>query len=111
MFAIANRSSLIAGFLDLTKLFALCAQAGKAACASGINVLSFNFMNLFSTKKLISFALVLVFIFLPYRQGQSQTGVLIPSTKSAPDASILSLQTMNVDLCIDNQTATVRVVQ
>ena len=68
-------------------------------------------MNLTSSKKLISFALVLVFIFLPCRRGQSQTGVLIPSPRSSPDASILSLQTMNVDICIDNQTATIRVVQ
>ena len=68
-------------------------------------------MKLNASKKLISFALVLVFIFLPCRHGQSQTGVLIPSTKSAPDASILSQQTMNVDICVDNQTATIRVVQ
>lgn len=68
-------------------------------------------MNSFPTKKLISFGLIFIFIFAPCQRGQSQTGVLIPSNKSAPDATILSLQTMNVDICIDNQTATVRVVQ
>lgn len=68
-------------------------------------------MNSFPTKKLISFWLIFIFIIVPCERGQSQTGVLIPSNKSVPDASVLSLQTMNVDICIDNQTATVRVVQ
>ncbi len=68
-------------------------------------------MNSFPIKKLISFWLIFIFILAPCQRGQSQTGVLIPSNKSAPDAAILSLQTMNVDICIDNQTATIRVVQ
>lgn len=48
---------------------------------------------------------------LPARHGRAQSGALIPSTKEKPDASILSLQVMNVDVLIDNQHATVRVLQ
>jgi Ca-activated chloride channel family protein len=47
----------------------------------------------------------------PFNRSQAQSGVLIPSTKDGPDASILSLQVMNVDVLIDNQHATVRVLQ
>lgn len=56
----------------------------------------------------------MVMIFLasfPFRSSRAQSGVLIPSTKEKPDASILSLQVMNVDVLIDNQHATVRVLQ
>lgn len=66
-------------------------------------------MKLEFIKKFVAFGLI--FIFLSGQIGSAQTGVLLPSNKSAPDASILSLQTMNVDICIDNQTATVRVAQ
>src|SRR4051812_27257131 len=55
---------------------------------------------------LLAFALV-----APFRSGQAQSGVLIPSSKEKPDPSILSLQVMNVDVLIDNQHATVRVLQ
>jgi Ca-activated chloride channel family protein len=48
---------------------------------------------------------------LPFRPGRAQSGALIPSTKEKPDASILSMQVMNVDVLIDNQHATVRVLQ
>jgi Ca-activated chloride channel family protein len=48
---------------------------------------------------------------LPLRPGRAQSGALIPSSKDKPDASILSLQVMNVDVVIDNQHATVRVLQ
>jgi Ca-activated chloride channel family protein len=48
---------------------------------------------------------------LPFHPSQAQSGVLIPSSKEKPDASILSLQVMNVDVLIDNQHATVRVLQ
>jgi len=48
---------------------------------------------------------------LPFHPGRAQSGALIPSTKDKPDASILSLQVMNVDVLIDNQHATVRVLQ
>lgn len=42
---------------------------------------------------------------------KSQTGVLIPLPKDKPDEKILSIQTMNVSICIDNQTANVKVMQ
>lgn len=45
------------------------------------------------------------------RQSAAQSGVLIPSTSSRPDAATLSLQVMNVDVLIDNQHARVRVLQ
>jgi len=45
------------------------------------------------------------------RQSAAQSGVLIPSTSSKPDAATLSLQVMNVDVLIDNQHARVRVLQ
>lgn len=45
------------------------------------------------------------------RQGAAQSGVLIPSTSSKPDAATLSLQVMTVDILIDNQHARVRVLQ
>lgn len=45
------------------------------------------------------------------RHGAAQSGVLIPSTSSKPDAATLSLQVMNVDVLIDNQHARVRVLQ
>jgi Ca-activated chloride channel family protein len=57
-------------------------------------------------------ALVMIFLVgLPLRPSHAQSGVLIPSSKDKPDASILSLQVMNVDVLIDNQHATVRVLQ
>ncbi|HEV2801669.1 MAG TPA: VIT and VWA domain-containing protein [Pyrinomonadaceae bacterium] len=59
---------------------------------------------------LLLVALMLV-MGLPFHPGRAQTGVLIPSTKEKPDASVLSLQVMNVDVLIDNQHASVRVLQ
>ena len=41
----------------------------------------------------------------------AQSGVLIPSTSTKPDPNTLSLNTMNVDVLIDNQHARVRVLQ
>jgi Ca-activated chloride channel family protein len=43
--------------------------------------------------------------------ARAQSGVLIPSSKDHPDASILSLDEMTVHVLIDNQYARVRVVQ
>ncbi len=48
---------------------------------------------------------------LPPRRGAAQSGVLIPSTSERPDANVLSLSVMNVDVLIDNQQARVRVLQ
>jgi Ca-activated chloride channel homolog len=47
----------------------------------------------------------------PALSSSAQSGVLIPSTSSKPDAGTLSLQVMNVDILIDNQHARVRVLQ
>jgi Ca-activated chloride channel family protein len=41
----------------------------------------------------------------------AQTGVLIPLPKDKPDEKMLSISTMNVSLCVDNQTASVQVTQ
>jgi Ca-activated chloride channel family protein len=57
------------------------------------------------------FVLLTLALIAPFRAGQAQSGVLIPSSKEKPDASTLSLQVMNVDVLIDNQHATVRVMQ
>ena len=43
--------------------------------------------------------------------GAAQTGVLIPLPKDKPDEKILSIASMNVSLCVDNQTAKVQVRQ
>jgi Ca-activated chloride channel family protein len=57
-------------------------------------------------------ALVMILVLgLPFSPSRAQSGVLIPSSKDKPDASVLSLQVMNVDVLIDNQHATVRVLQ
>ena len=48
---------------------------------------------------------------LPNDKSNAQSGVLIPSNKDKPDDAILSLAAMNVDICIDNQFATIKVVQ
>src|SRR5437762_1133607 len=45
------------------------------------------------------------------RRGSAQSGVLIPSTSDKPNVAALSLQSMNVDVLIDNQHARVRVLQ
>lgn len=51
-------------------------------------------------------------ILLIFSVVSAQTGVLIPSSSSdKPDPKVLSLAVMNVDILIDNQHATVRVVQ
>jgi len=43
--------------------------------------------------------------------ADAQSGVLIPSSKDAPDPSVLSLDEMVVNVSIDNQFARVRVIQ
>src|SRR5678815_6003232 len=61
--------------------------------------------------KKILLLLIVVALLLPYHHSSAQSGVLIPSTSSKPDAATLSLQVMNVDVLIDNQHARVRVMQ
>ena len=56
--------------------------------------------------------LLLIALVIPLRRGAAQSGALIPSSVGErPDASILSLQAMHVDVLIDNQHARVRVRQ
>ena len=64
----------------------------------------------FLLRLLIVPALLLPLCF-SYRHSSAQSGVLIPSTSSKPDANTLSLQVMNVDVLIDNQHARVKVMQ
>ena len=57
----------------------------------------------------IAFCLsVLLFVAL---HANAQTGVLIPLPKDKPDEKMLSIQSMNVSICIDNQNARVQVTQ
>lgn len=60
---------------------------------------------------LIAFGILTILTF-PFRIITAQSGVFIPSSvKNHPDDQILSLGAMNVDVCIDNQHATVKVTQ
>ncbi len=52
---------------------------------------------------------LLAFCLLP--SASAQSGVLIPSPSEKPDAKILSLAGMNVEITIDNQHANVEVMQ
>ena len=61
--------------------------------------------------RLLIVVTLLLPLFFSYRHGSAQSGVLIPSTGSKPDANTLSLQVMNVDVLIDNQHARVKVMQ
>ena len=53
---------------------------------------------------------VLALMLLPV-VAHLQSGVLMPSSTSQPDASVLSLDEMAVDVLIDNQFSRVRVTQ
>jgi Ca-activated chloride channel family protein len=50
-------------------------------------------------------------LFLIVSIAVAQSGVVIPLPSEKPDANVLSLAKMNVDILIDNQHATVRVMQ
>jgi Ca-activated chloride channel family protein len=50
-------------------------------------------------------------IFLIFSLVSAQSGVLIPAPSEKPDAQVLSLAVMNVEILIDNQHATVKVMQ
>lgn len=58
--------------------------------------------------RLLAFVLLLA---LGFASSAGQSGVLIPSPGEKPDPKILSLAEMSVDILIDNQHATVRIVQ
>lgn len=61
--------------------------------------------------RVFAFILVLFPLFWSLRHTSAQSGVLIPSTSVKPDPATLSLQSMKVDVLIDNQHARVRVLQ
>jgi Ca-activated chloride channel family protein len=63
------------------------------------------------TTRIVLAAGILLPLAVVSRLGSAQSGVLIPSTGSTPDASKLSLNVMNVDVLIDNQHARVKVLQ
>ena len=63
------------------------------------------------TFTIVCATLIFVALCLPAIRSRAQSGVLIPSTKSSPDDSILSLPVMKVEVEIDNQHAHVRVMQ
>lgn len=61
---------------------------------------------------LLAAVIILSLIIIPLQIARAQSGVLIPSSvQNKPDDKILSLGAMNVDICIDNQHATVKVTQ
>ncbi len=77
-----------------------------------------NFKSQISSLKLrILFLFVLVGILIfafclsPFYFTLAQSGVLMPLPTEKPDAKILSLAVMNVEIVIDNQHATVKVLQ
>src|SRR5882762_4858623 len=75
-----------------------------------------NLFAEFRSKRTIYAGLILCVLTLlplcwPMRRGAAQSGVLIPTSGNKPDPATLSLQTMNVDILIDNQHARVRVLQ
>ena len=77
-------------------------------------MVSKNPKRIIGRAKLLALIIVLLALPLgfPSRRGEAQSGALIPSSiKDKPDAALLSLQVMNVDVLIDNQHARVKVLQ
>lgn len=56
-------------------------------------------------------AVLLILTLLPSGRSAAQSGLLLPSDADKPDDSVLSLAVMDVEICVDNQFATVRTVQ
>jgi Ca-activated chloride channel family protein len=67
----------------------------------------------FSNSRLSAFVCILIFAFfpLPFFFASAQSGVLIPLPGEKPNSKALSLALMNVEIFIDNQHATVKVLQ
>ena len=57
------------------------------------------------------YGLISSFLISPFYFVIAQSGVLIPLPSEKPDAKILSLAVMNVEITIDNQHATVKIMQ
>ncbi|MBC7796334.1 MAG: VWA domain-containing protein, partial [Pyrinomonadaceae bacterium] len=62
-------------------------------------------------KPLFVCILTVAFTLSPYNFAFAQSGVLIPTSENEPRPDILSLAVMDVDILIDNQHATVKVLQ
>lgn len=56
-------------------------------------------------------ALLLIFALFPFDKSAAQSGVLMPTNTNQPDDRVLSLAVVDVEVCIDNQFATVKTVQ
>ena len=59
----------------------------------------------------ITAGLIFAFFLLPFNFATAQSGVLIPLPLEKPNANILSLAVMNVEITIDNNRATVKIKQ
>jgi len=59
----------------------------------------------------MKYVFCLFLLLFPVFGVNAQTGVLIPLPKDKPDEKMLSIQTMNVQICADNQTVNVQVTQ
>jgi Ca-activated chloride channel homolog len=55
--------------------------------------------------------LTFAFLLFTFYLAQAQSGVLIPTSTDKPDEKILALQRMDVDILIDNQHASVKILQ
>ena len=64
-----------------------------------------------NSKFVSHFCVSAVQIFLIISLVSAQSGVLIPTDEKNPNPKILSLAVMNVEITIDNQHATVKVMQ
>ena len=68
-------------------------------------------MDWLKTARSAVFLLILGLGFLLPRAMRADAGVLIPKDKEAPDAAVLSLAEMKVDIVIDNGDARIRITQ
>ena len=59
----------------------------------------------------VTAGLIFAFFLLPFDSASAQSGVLIPLPSEKPNANILSLAVMNVEITIDNNRATVKIKQ
>ncbi len=64
-----------------------------------------------SAAELKTFMKIVFFLILFAFNAAAQTGVLIPLPKDTPDEKILSIASMSVSICVDNQTGRVQVTQ
>lgn len=91
------------------------AQRKKLTCLQAINRNKNTKISLLSPSSLFKFPLRLcvsaVKILLIFSLAIGQSGVLIPTNENKPNPKTLSLAVMNVEITIDNQHASVKVIQ